>query len=148
MNINYIVQRIKEIALNHKDIKSFYIGNTWDASTGKGDIYPCLWVEFPVLIEYTPKQKTYTFSINVLMLAKSDDTYDEMNKQSQCEEIADQLTQAFQKYINNISVGRNVGLTVKNINADVATGVRIDIQFNTNRECVIENNFKEVMIRS
>jgi len=147
MNINDIVKRIEEISLNHNLVKSFYIGNTWDASTGKGDVYPCVWTEFPVLIEYTPKQKTYTFSLNVLMLANNDDTYDEMNKQSQCEVIADQLTQAYQKFINGIAVGRNVGLTVKNINADVATGVRMDLQFITNRECVIENNFKQVMTR-
>lgn len=148
MTINDIISRIEQISLNHKQVKSVYIGNTWDMVTGKGDVYPNVWIEFPVLVGYTPKNKTYTFSLNVLMLAKSDDTYDEMNKQSQCEVIADQLTQAFQKYINGIAIGTNVGLTVKNINADVATGIRIDLQFLTNRECVIDEAFKEIMVRT
>lgn len=148
MTIQETIDRIKYICLNHKDIKSFYIGNTWDNSASKGDVYNCVWAEFPVLIEYSLKQKTYTFSLDILTLATQDDTYDEMSKQSNMEQIADQLLQAFKLYIAHFSMGRMVGLTVKNINADLATGVRIDVQFITNRECSIDDNFKEVMVRS
>jgi len=123
------------------------VGNTWDMSTTKGDVYPAVWVEMPVLVEYTLKTKTYTFSIDVISLAKSDDLNSELSIQSQCEAIADQLLQVFKLKIANMSEGRLTGLTVKNINADIATGVRVDVQFITNRECDPLNNFKELMTR-
>lgn len=147
MNIQYFVNKIKEISLNHKQVKGFYVGNTWDQSNSKGDIYPCVWVEFPVLIDYSFKDKQYTFSIDVLGLAKSDNTNSEMNVISQCESIADQLIQAYSKYINDCAVIRMTGLTVKNINADSAVGCRIDMQVKTNRDCDYLNNFKEVMVK-
>lgn len=148
MNIEATLERIKEITLAHNDVKSFYVGNTWDMSASKSsDIYPNVWVEFPVLIEYSLKDKTYTFSIDVLMLPKQDDTWDEMLKQSQCEVIADQLLQAYKKYMANFNMGRITGLTVKNLNADIATGVRIDVEFITNRECSIEDNFNLKLVR-
>ena len=142
-NIQTTVERIREITLAHNEVKSFYVGNTWDMAASKSsDIYPNVWVEFPVLINYTFQEKTFTFSIDVLMLPKQDDVWDEMSKQSQCEVIADQLLQAYKKYIAHFNMGTITGLTVKNLNADIATGVRIDVQFITNRECEIEENFK------
>ena len=150
-DIKTLVERIKAISLNHKEVNSFHVGNTWDMATGKDDVYPNVWVEFPVLIEYTSSprgsNKVYTLSIDVLDLAKNDDTWDEMSKESQCEQIADQLLQAYQKYISQYSNGRMVGLTVKNINADKAVGVRIDVQFQTNRECDFDDNFDAKMTR-
>lgn len=147
-DIKATVERIREISLEHQEVKSFYVGNTWDMAASKSsDIYPNVWVEFPVLIDYTLKDKTYTFSIDVLDLPKNDDTWDEMVKQSECEGIADDLLQAYKKYIANFNMGRITGLTVKNINADIATGVRIDVQFITNRTCDIESRFKTKLVR-
>jgi hypothetical protein len=146
MTIQQLVDRLQEISLNHKDIKSFHVGNTWDQSSTKGDIYPAVWVEFPVLVTYELKnQKKYTFSFDVLALPKPDDTTDEMNMISHCEQIADQLLQAFQWKIANINIGALSGLTVKNINADIACGVRVDLEFYTNRECDYLNYFNEAM---
>ena len=148
MNIEILTNRLREICLNHKEIRSYYIGNTWDMSASKSsDVYPAVWQEMPILVEYTLKTKTYTFSLDVLALPHQDDVNDELSLQSQCEVIADQLLQAFKLYIAHMSEGTLTGLTVKNLNADIATGVRIDVQFITNRECDIDDNFKEVMNR-
>lgn len=148
MNIQQLTDRLKEICLNHNDVKSYNIGNTWDQATGKGDIYPAVWQEMPILISYgLAGTKKYTFSLDILALPKQDDVIDELNKQSQCEVIADELILAFQKYIKNAGVITIDGLTVKNINADIACGVRLDIVFNTNRECDLDGDFKEVMIK-
>ena len=148
MTIQEITDRIKEISLNHKQIKSFHVGNTWDMSASKSsDIYPAVWVEFPVLVEYTMKDKSYAFSLDVIALPKPDNVYDEMNIISHCEQIADQITQVMKLYIKNITIGNATGLTVKAINADIACGVRIDIKVNTNRECEPLNNFIESMDR-
>lgn len=148
MNIQSLIDRIKYICLNHKEVKSFNLGNTWDMSSTKGDIYPAVWIEQPILITYELKgNKQYTFSLDVLMLPKSDDRGDEVWKQSECETIADELLQAFNKYIKNFGISSSNGLTVKNINADMAVGVRIDIILNTNRECDADNDFREKMIK-
>ena len=75
-NIKTLVERIKVISLNHKEIKSFYVGNTWDMAASKSsDIYPNIWVEFPVLIEYQANKKIYTLSIDILDLSKQDDIF-------------------------------------------------------------------------
>lgn len=148
MTIQQICDKIKEISLNHKEIKSYHVGNTWDQSASKSsDIYPAVWVEFPVLCDYTFSNKTYTFSIDVLALPKQDDVYSEMNVISQCEQIADQLLQVFKLYIANTNFSTMTGLTVKNLNADLAVGVRIDLKIITNRECEPLNNFIEEMVR-
>jgi len=147
MNIQEIVNRIKEIALNHKEIKSVHVGNTWDQAASKSsDIYPSVWIELPILVSYgTTNQKTYTFSIDVLALPKQDDVDSELSIISQCETIIDQLTQVFKLKIAGIGIGRLTGLTVKNINADIACGVRIDIDVLTNKECQPLDYFKEEM---
>jgi hypothetical protein len=149
MTIQNIVDRIKEISLNHKEIKSFYVGNTWDMSASKSsDIYPAVWVEFPVIVTYnSTNQKTYGFSLDVLALPKQDDVYDEMLKISECERIADQLLQVFKLKIAGIGIGKMVGLTVKNINSDIACGIRVDIEVLTNKECEPLNYFIENMDR-
>ena len=148
MNIQELTDRIKEICLNEKDIKSFHVGNTWDQSTGKAsDVYPAVWLEFPTLITYEMKDKIYTFSMDVLMLPKQDDVWDELFKQSQCETIADILLQVFKLKIANLSVSSADGLTVKNLNADIACGVRIDLKFIVGRECDPLAKFNEKMDR-
>lgn len=149
MNIQELTNRIKEISLNHNEVNSFHIGNTWNQAVGKSsDVYPAVWQEMPILISYgLAGTKKYTFSLDVLMLPKQDDLDDELYKQSQCEVIADELILAFQKYIKNAGVLTIDGLTVKNLNADIACGVRLDIVFNTNRECDLDGDFKEVMVK-
>jgi hypothetical protein len=149
MTINDLVTRLGEICLNHAEVNSFNLGNTWDMAASKSsDVYPAVWIEQPILITYNVKgQKEYAFSMDVLMLPKQDNTTDEVLKQSQCESIADDLLMAFSKYMKNFGLNQAVGLTVKNLNADLAVGVRIDIKINTNRECDWDNDFKEVMVK-
>lgn len=147
MNIEQLVKRLEEICLNEKDIKSFHVGNTWDQSTGKGDVYCAVWIEFPILVDYEMKDKIYTFSLDVLMLPKQDNLFDTMSKQSQCEAILDILLQVFKLKIANLSVNSAVGLTVKNINADIAAGCRVDLKFVVGRECDPLSHFNENMDR-
>jgi len=148
MTIQELVTRFREISLNHKEIKSFHVGNSWDMSASKSsDIYPAVWCEFPVLSEYTMKDKSYTFSLDILALAKADNTEDELNITSQCEVIADELLQVFKLKIANLALINMSGLSVKAINADMAVGVRIDMKVTTNRACEPLNNFIETMDR-
>jgi len=148
MNIQQLTDRLREICLNEEDIKSFHVGNTWDMAASKSsDVYPAVWVEFPILITYEQKDKFYNFSLDVLMLPKQDDVNDELNKQSQCEAILDILLQVFKLKIANLSVNSATALTVKNLNSDIACGARVDLRFVVGRECDPLSHFNETMDR-
>jgi hypothetical protein len=138
MNINCLVNRCKSIALENLNFKSFYIGNTFDHSTSKGDTYPCLWAEMPILVDYNnacKHSKQFTFSLTFLTLPHLDDTVDEINMISHLEEYADKFLQYLKEDKDLSIVPSPTGLTVKAINADVACGIRIDIKVNTGRVC-------------
>lgn len=103
MNINQLVEKVKLIVLDKLEFKEFTVGNTWDMAAGKGDKYPCAWMEFPVLVTYSVTgklQKELTFSIDFLNLAKLDDTADEINHISHMEEYAD----IFLQYLKRIMI--------------------------------------------
>jgi hypothetical protein len=139
MNIQELVDKVKDIALNKVQVKSFYVGNTWDQSAGKGDLYPCVWFEFPVLADYTTTvtlSKQFTFSLDVLDIPKLDNTIDEILKISDCEVIGDKIMIYLQRDPDFKLISGPTGLSVKSINADNACGIRIDIKVNTGRECL------------
>jgi hypothetical protein len=143
MTIQEISDKIKAISLSHKFVKSYHVGNTWDMAASKSsDIYPNVWLELPILVNYEINhKKRFNFSIDVLALAKQDNVEDELNKISDCEMIADNLMYAFRNKIKEMGIATMTGLTVKNINADMAVGVRIDIEVITQRECDSLDNF-------
>ena len=119
MTIQELVDVCEDIALNKIDASSFYVGNTWDMSTGKGDIYPNVWFEFPVLVDYktiSNLTKTFTFSLDFLTLAKSDDTIDEINMISHMEELADLFLYWLKRDPNFKLLDAPTGLSVKSIN--------------------------------
>jgi hypothetical protein len=142
MNIQDIIDKIQEISLKHKYVKSFNTGSVPDMSDSKSsETYPMVWFETPVLITYTNRrEKRYTFALNVLSLAKPDDVKDEINMQSQCEVIADDILQTIQDS-KDLGTENFAGLTVKAINSDLAVGVRIDLTIITNRTCDYKLNF-------
>jgi hypothetical protein len=116
---------------------------TWDQAAGKGDVYPCVWFEMPVLVEYSSQNKfskQFSFSIDILDLPKLDDLSSEIDRISYCEQLADEiLYQLFKDKDCEKSytlVNLPNGLTVKNINADGACGIRVDLKINTGRECL------------
>lgn len=142
MNIQDIIDKVKEISLKHKDIRSFCLGSVPNMSDSKSsEIYPEVWFETPVLITYTNRrEKRYTFALNVLALALNDNVGDEVLMQSQCETIADDILQTIMDY-KEFGTENFAGLTVKAINADLAVGVRIDMTIITQRTCGYKNNF-------
>ena len=154
MTIQQFIDRATEIALNHKEIKSVYIGNTWENSASKGDTYNCVWFEFPVLTNYTLKnKKTYTFSFNVLGLPALDNPNSEMQVISAMEQIADDLLWAFGTIIPFMGIVSMNGLTLRNVNPDYAVGIRIDFTIETarfesvNGTCDPKTNFKSPMTK-
>lgn len=138
MNIQKLIDRCKSIALDNLGFKSFYVGNTWDQSTSKGDTYPALWFEMPVLVEYNiagKNSKQYTFSVVFLALPKLDNLDDEIHKISHLEEYADKFLQLLITDKRFPVIQSPTGLSVKAINADIACGIRLDIRVNAGRVC-------------
>jgi len=138
MTIQNLVDVCKDITLHKLQFKSFYIGNTWDMSAGKADIYPCLWLEMPVLVDYqtiNKINKQFTFSLDLIILPKLDDTTDEINMISHMEEYADEFLYYLKQNPDFILMDFPTGLTIKSINADNACGIRLDIKVKTGRVC-------------
>jgi hypothetical protein len=143
MTINELVRIIKHVALKKMEgIQSFYVGNTWDMSQDKGNIYPNLWLEFPILVNYQIQnklQKEFSFSVDILDLPKLDDTSSEIDRISHCERLADEFLFYLQRDIECKKefslVDLPNGLSVKAINADNACGIRLDIKVISSREC-------------
>ena len=139
MTIKELTEVVKTITLEKLNLNSFYIGNTWDHSTGKADQYPNLWFEMPVLLNYNIQNKqfkTFIFSVDILMMPKMDDPIDEIDKISQCEVLMDKFLH-YLKANGDYNIFLNpTALSIKSINADNACGVRADIQVNTKRECL------------
>jgi len=139
MNINELVEVIKDITLDDINCNSFHVGNTWDMSTGKADIYPNLWLELPLLVDYNnvgKPNKQFTFSVDIITLAKPDDVNDEIYQTSCMEELADAFLQYLKRNTDFHLIETSTGLSIKNINADNACGIRVDIRLNTPRVCL------------
>jgi hypothetical protein len=147
MNIKKLIERCRSIGLENLGLKSVYVGNTWDQSKSKGDVYPCLWFEMPVLVEYNvggKHFKQYSFSLVFLGLSELDNTEDELIKISYLEEYADKFLQLLYQDKSLGIIPSPTGLTVKSINADVACGIRIDLRINVSRVCSNLCDIKEL----
>ena len=136
MTIDELKDIIKDIALDDVELKSFYIGNTWDHSAGKEDLYPCLWLEMPILTSYQisgKMYKTHNFAVSILEFPKMDDTESEIINISKCEVYMDKFLQYMKS--NGLNPFPS-GLSIKSVNADNACGVRVDLAITTPRECL------------
>jgi hypothetical protein len=139
MTIQDFIDVCKDIALNKLGLKSFYLGNTWDMSVGKGDIYPNCWLETPFLLDYSSvktNSKQLSFSIDILDLAKSDNVDDEYLVISKCEEYSDLFLSYLKQNTDFSLIDHPTGLTVRHINADNSVGIRLDIKVNIGRLCL------------
>ena len=139
MTIQNLIDVVKGIALNNLEFKSFQVGNTWDMSTGKGDVYPALWFQMPVLTSYNvqnKQSKAISFTVDILKLPEMDNTSDEILKISECEVLGDKFLSYLKRNTDFTMVEGPTGLSVKSINADNGCGIELDIQVNTKRECL------------
>ena len=120
-----------------KQIKSVQSGNDYDVATSKSsDIYPAVWIELPVLIEYPDnKRKTFQFALNFLTLTKQDDLQSILNKTDDMEVLSDVFLQALSQRYEWFAIEDVSGLTLRNFSADDLSGVRIELTFTVGREC-------------
>jgi hypothetical protein len=145
MNIGEFIEAIKQLCLDHKQIVSFQVGNTYDIATSKSsERYPACWLELPILINYDDsRRKTYQLSLNFLSLAKSDDVTDQIYRTSEMESIADEMLQVMTDKFKNIGLSNSTSLTLRNFSDDDCAGVRVDISFIVGRECDPKKSFNQ-----
>lgn len=136
MTIEELKDIVKGIALDDLELKSFYIGNTWDHAAGKRDLYPCLWLEMPIFSNYQISgklYKTFSFAVAILAYPSLDDLESELAHISEAEVNLDKFLQ----YLKTYGLNPNPqGITIKSVNADNACGIRCDIDVTTVRECL------------
>lgn len=145
MTLNELITAITELALTHTQIKAVQTGNTFDIATSKSsEVYPSLWLELPILINYNDlRKKTYTFALNFVTLVKRDDLADTILKTSDMEAVADDMLQALKLKYKNISTEDISGLTLRNFSDDDLSGVRVELTFGVGRECDVKDNFNQ-----
>lgn len=143
MNLSDLIKNIQELALTHNQIEAVQTGNIFDVATSKSsEVYPALWMELPVLIDYNDvRKKTYTLALNFLSLCKSDDLLDAIDKTSDMEVVCDEVLQAINNKFQTIGVQDIQAITLRNFSDDDLVGVRVDITFVVGRQCDYMESF-------
>ena len=146
MNINDLIKKLEYIVLEKLEFEGMYLGNPFDHATGKGDKYPNVWLETPILTSYSitgKNTKEFNISLDFLYIPKLDNVPDEFNFMSHAEEKLDLFLQYLRKD-PDLSIVSASGLTIKSVNADLAAGIRLDLRITTGRycpeECITYNN--------
>ena len=137
MNINELVKKLEYIVLEKLEFKGFYLGDPFNHATGKGDKYPNVWVETPIMSTYSLSLKNHKeidISLDFLYIPRLDDVPDEFNFMSHAEEDLDLFLQYLSKD-KNLTIISATGLTIKSVNADMAAGIRLDMRIRTVRYC-------------
>ena len=140
MNINDLIKKLEYIVLEKLEFEGMYLGNPFDHATGKGDKYPNVWLETPILTSYSitgKNTKEFNISLDFLYIPKLDNIPDEFNFMSHAEEKLDLFLQYLRKD-PDLSIVSASGLTIKSVNADLAAGIRLDLRITTGRYCPIE----------
>ena len=147
MNINELIEEIKELALSHKQVVSFQVGNTFDIATSKSsESYPAVWLELPILASYDDRRKKmFSIALNFLTLVKQDDINDTISKTSDMEVLADEMLHAIDDNFTNIGIDSISGLTLRNFSDDDLVGVRVDLMFTIGRVCDYKQSFNTVI---
>ena len=142
MTLNELKSQIKSIALTHKDIKEFQIGENFEVATSKEAAYPAVWLELPIYIDYTDeRKKTFSMALSVLSLSDEDDVDSNFEDTSWMEQIADQILQKLKAASNIYGVDAGAGITLRNFSDDDLVGVRVELEIVTGRECDINEHF-------
>lgn len=137
MTLDQLRTILKTTALQHKQVKTFDYGESFEAAINGNYEYPAIFMELPVLINYDNRglQKTFDFAIDVYDLPDFDDKNDAFNEFSNAEVIGD-------AYFSKLKADNQTTFRISSINAvtfrnqtdDDLAGVRYELTINTNRE--------------
>ena len=141
MTLDEVKIVIKNIALSHKDINEFTMGENFEVGIRKTTDYPIAHLELPIVIDYSKvKSKDFSFALLVLTTSEQDNIDSNFVDTNYCEQIADQLLQKIDAY-HGIGVTQGNAITLRNFSDDNLVGVRMEFDITTGRECNINDYF-------
>lgn len=145
MTLKQLKEILRVTALQHKEVNTFDFGETFEAAINGNYQYPAIFMELPVLINYTPDglDKTFSFAIDIYDLKDFNDKDADYDAFSNCEVIGD-------AYFSKLRADNRSTFSITDINAitfrnqtdDDLAGVRYELLVTTRRE-FCNNNWED-----
>lgn len=139
MTLEQLKDYWKEIALKHKDVRQFMVGNNYDAANNTDDKYPLVFWEMPYSIDYPDLDKQLdkvTCAMSVFLYTKQDDILDAHSAISLAKEIGDAIITR----VEELNDGKDFvidsvnAVSVREYSDDSVSGLRWDITMSVKRE--------------
>ena len=139
MTLSALKTIIRNVCLDHKDIKSFDFGENYDISVTGDYTYPVAFMELPYLVNYAipnNKRKTVNFALNILINTPADDKDADHDAISDAEVIGDEIIATLQKdYKQELFFDTISAASLREFSDDDVAGMRFEFIITTTREC-------------
>lgn len=134
--------RIEQIALNHKYIKSFNYGSDFDIAVDKSNTYPMVFLEFPFMIDYDLESPNgidnLTVGLMILVSINSDDIANDYIAMARAKEIGDSIIEYINLFCDDFKIEDATGMGIREYSDDSLAGMRYDLIINLPRTCIID----------
>lgn len=137
MTLESIKDIFKTVSLQHRDIKEFYVGDSFSVAVSPKTKYPIVFLEIPYNINYDNNRrvKTFQFALLVLLKIKQDDIVSSHKAISNAENIGDAILSKIQNDHKSEMIISNInGLSLDQFSDDYLSGVRFEMTITVNRE--------------
>lgn len=137
MTLQDIKNAFNQVSLQHKDIKEFYVGDSFSVAVSPKTQYPIVFMEIPYNISYADNRrlKSYQFALLVLLKVKQDDIEESHKAISAAEDIGDAILSKIQNdYKSEFIITGINALSVDQFSDDYLAGVRYQLTVSVNRE--------------
>jgi len=137
MTLEEIKNIFNTTSLSHKDIKEFYVGDSFSVAVSPKTKYPIVFLEIPYNIAYDNNRrlKSYSFAMMVLFKVKQDDINDSHKAISAAEDIGDAILSKIQNDNKSSLIISGVnGLSLDQFSDDYLAGVRFELTVSITRE--------------
>lgn len=143
MNLLELKDYIQDIALKHKDVKTFAYGSDYDVAANKDDKYPQVYLEMPMLISYDVANDyndcdSVDFAFNVLVDVASDNIGADFYAISVAKEIGDAILIYINETCDDFKIDDANALSLREFSDDSVAGMRYDITISLPRTCILD----------
>jgi len=139
----------KDIALKHKDVKQFNVGNNYDAANNTDDKYPLVFWEMPYSINYNADWSktldTVMCSMSVFLYTKQDDIADSHQAISYAKSIGDAIITKVKLDATEFKVASVNAVSVREYSDDYVAGIRYDLQLLVKRD-ICDNDINDYFV--
>lgn len=142
MTLLQLTEFWQDIALKHKDVKTFLVGSWYDAATNTDDKYPLVFWELPYSISYPDWDKpkdTVQVSMSVFLSSKPDSIKDDNEAISLAKSIGDAIITKVEDSDKQFTVDAVNAVSVREYSDDSVAGIRYDLTMTVVRD-ICEND--------